>query len=134
MRHHFATLSACLCVTSAFVLGPVGTACAASPRVVRTVPVDGDTGVDPTLNEVRVEFDQDMDRGSVAWVGGGETFPNMRGVPRWVSKRVCVLAVTLEPNHDYWLSVNSAEYTGFRNLAGRAGCTPSVEFQDDRRG
>ena len=88
------------------VLGLTAPALGDRPTVIKAVPDNGDTNVDPDLKEIRVEFDQDMDRGGFSWVGGGESFPKTRGRARWISARVCVLPVQLEPNHEYWLSIN----------------------------
>jgi hypothetical protein len=93
-------------------------ALAAPPKVIRATPRPGAQDVDPHLRFIRVEFDQDMQVGAHSWVGGGPQFPKLRCAPYWESARVAVLAVELEPNHDYWLSVNNPN---FRNFASRQG-------------
>lgn len=127
---------ACLCCswTMALALGWSGQAAyAKQPRVVRTVPADGATGVDPALNELLVEFDQDMNRGSFSWTGGGETFPKLRGRPRWVSKRICLLPVELQPDHSYVLGINSSRHHGFVNLAGEPAVAQPLRFSTAKR-
>lgn len=85
------------------------------PLVVYTVPADNETEVDPSLTELRVEFDQDMIRNSHSWVGNGPNFPRTRGNPYWESKRICVLPVELDPNYEYVLSLNGERAMGFKN-------------------
>ena len=112
-----------------FLLSVIGTstAVAAPPRVVKAVPGNGATDVDPGLREIRVTFDQNMSRGA-SWVGGGPTFPKTRGKQRWLNPRTCVLPVKLEPNHDYWLSINSDKFKNFRNTRGEAARPYPISF------
>jgi len=105
------------------------TAVGAPPRVVKAVPDNGDTDVDPNLSEIRVTFDQDMQQGSFSWVGGGPTFPKLRGKPLWIDARTCVLRVRLEPNHQYWVSINSNRFTGFRNKQGEPAVPYPMAFR-----
>jgi hypothetical protein len=98
------------------------------PTVIKAVPDNGDADVHPDLKEIRVEFDQDMDPGGYSWVGGGETYPKLRGRPRWISARVCVLPVQLEPNHEYWLSINSHTFTNFRSAKGEPAVPYPIRF------
>jgi hypothetical protein len=88
------------------------------PRVIEAIPDDDQTGVDPNLSQIRVTFDQPMDTGGFSWVGGGPSFPQTRGKPRWINDRTCILPVQLEPNKDYWLSINSNRFQNFRSKAG----------------
>jgi hypothetical protein len=90
-------------------------ALAAPPRVVEVTPKDGDRDVDPALRFVTVKFDQDMIEGSHSWCGGGETFPKLRTPPIWIDARTCMLAVDLEPEHDYALSINCPAAQNFMN-------------------
>ena len=88
--------------------------------MVRTIPEAGNLKVDPALAELRVEFDRDMSQGSFAWVQkSAETFPKTTGKPRWVTPRVCVLPVQLEPGREYWVGINGGRFQGFRDLSGR---------------
>ena len=98
---------------------PVAVSESGPPKVVKTVPENGATDVDPDLKFIRVTFNQNMTRGeNYSWVGGGPSFPKTRGKPRWVNARTCVLAVQLEPGHDYWLSINSDKFKAFRSVGG----------------
>ena len=111
-----------------WVTGSVA-AMAAPPKVIKAVPDNGATNVDPDLREIRVTFDQDMNRVSYSWTGGGETFPKLRGQPRWIDRRTCVLPVQLEPNHKYWLSVNSEQHKDFKNAKGEPAVPYPIAFE-----
>jgi len=110
------------------ILGLTASAPGDRPRVIKAVPDNGDTNVDPDVKEIRVEFDQDMEQGGYSWVGGGESFPKTRGRARWISARVCVLPVQLEPNHEYWLSINSHTFTNFRSASGEPAVPYPIRF------
>ncbi len=104
------------------------TAVAGPPKVIRAVPDNGQIDVDPNLREIRVTFDQDMSRGGFSWVGGGPSYPKTRGKPRWVNPRTCVLPVTLEPNHNYWLSINNNKFKKFRSRRGVSAKPYPISF------
>ena len=112
-------------LVAALVAGLVHAAAAAPPRVVKASPDNGATGVDPATPEIRIVFDQPMSRGGFSVVGGGETYPKTRGKPTWVNDRTCVLPVALEPEHEYWLSINSDRFTNFRSAGGETTSTRS---------
>jgi len=100
------------------------------PRVIKAVPDNGDQNVDPSLREIRVTFDQDMIVGeNYSWVGGGPSYPKTRGKPKWVDARTCVLSVRLEPNHEYWLSINSDTFKNFRSKRGAPATPYPISFR-----
>lgn len=101
---------AALCLTAAAFAEP--------PRVIRMVPDHGDSGVDPTLTEIRIEFDQDMAVDSQSICGGGPTFPKLTGRPRWDGPRAVIVPVALEPGKPYNLGVNCASFRNFKNVKG----------------
>ena len=105
-----------------------------APRVVKATPDHGDTNVDPNLAEIRVEFDRDMRMGSHSWVGGGETFPELVGKPKWINKRVAVLPVKLKPNHSYWLSINSNRFRNFKATDGTPATLYPISFTTGNAG
>jgi Peptidase family S41/Bacterial Ig-like domain len=109
------------------ILGLASTTWAEPPRVVKAVPDNGATGVDPLTREIRVTFDQPMGEG-FSFVGGGPAFPKTTGRPRWVDERTCVTGVQLEPGHDYRLSINSTRFAGFRNKAGEPAVPYPIAF------
>ncbi len=101
------------------------------PRVVRASPDHGEVGVDPTLREMRIEFDQDMSPLSRSICGGGPAFPidTAPDAPaaRWESARVIVVPLKLAASNEYRLSVNCPSARGFRSVGGEpARSTPIV--------
>jgi hypothetical protein len=86
------------------------------PRIVKTSPPQGETGVDPGLKEVSVTFDRDMEAG-MSWTGGAPLFPpvDKSRQARWTDKRTCVVPVKLEPGTFYRLGINSSSYQNFRS-------------------
>jgi Peptidase family S41/Bacterial Ig-like domain len=102
---------------------------ATPPTVVKSVPIDGATDVDPGLTEIRITFDQPMDPRGFSFVGGGETWPGTPGTrPRWVDDRTCALPVTLRPKHNYSLGVNNQTFTNFRSVQGEAAVPFPLSF------
>ena len=102
---------------------------AAPPRVAKSDPAPGARDVDPGLKEIRVTFDQPMlTDGSMSIVGGGPTFPNIVGRARWADDRTLVISCRLQPNHEYWLSMNSQTFTNFKNPAGDSAVPYPIPF------
>lgn len=99
------------------------------PRVVGTTPRDGERDVDPGFAELRVEFDQPMDPRGFSVVGGGPTFPKLIGRGRWFNERTLVWGWQLEPDHDYWLSINSDRFTNFRSSGGEPAVPHPIAFR-----
>jgi len=89
------------------------------PRVVGAVPDHGDAGVDPSLSELWISFDQDMGTGT-SICGGGPTFPKITGKPRWVSTRELVVPISLETGRRYEMSINCQSFQNFRSAVGEA--------------
>ncbi len=102
--------------TIVFVCAPA--TFAAPPKVVEAVPDNGDTTVDPALQELRVTFDRDMRQRGFSWCGGGTFFPEVTGKPYWDGARTCVLPVKLVPGHEYRLSINCPAAQNFRSSDG----------------
>jgi hypothetical protein len=107
------------------LLAVVFTAAAAAepPKVIKTVPESGARDVDPGLKELRIIFDQPMSPDGMSIVGGGPKFPKLGNEKRWEDPRTFVFKWELEPDHDYWLSVNSERFTKFRGVNGEP-CVP----------
>jgi hypothetical protein len=100
------------------------------PMVVRTVPESGSADVDPTIAELRVEFDQDMSPGGYSWVQDldrGE-FPEATGKAYWVSPRICALPVKLKPGVKYWIGFNVGRFKSFRSDAGSVADEAELSF------
>ena len=112
------------------MLGLCAVAQAAAPKVVKATPDDGQEDVDPKTTEIRIVFDQPMDRrGGWSIVGGGESFPQMIGRPRWIDEKTFVIRVKLKPGHEYWLSINNENFTNFRNVAGESAVPYPISFK-----
>jgi hypothetical protein len=102
---------------------------AVPPKVIETVPKNGDLNVDPTLQEMRFVFDQDMATGGYSICGGGPQFPKTVGRPRWVDKRTLTTRVTLEPDHEYRLGINCPSATNCRSAAGEPATPYPMTFK-----
>lgn len=99
-----------------------------APRVIRTVPENGDNNVDSGLSEILIEFDSDMRADGYSLVGGGPSFPKPTGQARWLDHRTWVLPVQLEPGHEYAFSINSARFTKFQGTDGVPAVPMPVTF------
>lgn len=116
-------------VVAALFLSSSVSVLAVAPKVVETVPRDGDRSVDPNLREMRFVFDQDMSRGGYSICGGGPNFPKTVGTPRWVDSRTLVVRVRLVPDHDYQLSVNCPSYKNCRSVHGDPAVPYPLRFR-----
>jgi hypothetical protein len=121
-EHINSTAAGILLVFAAVALG-------VPPKVVRTVPENGEEDVSPKLRQMRIVFDQDMDQSGYSICGGGPKYPKTVGKPRWVNKRTIVMRVKLAANHDYELSVNCPSYKSFRSVHGEAVRPYPVQFR-----
>jgi hypothetical protein len=104
-------------------------AIAGQPKVTQAVPADGSQGIDPASKELRIVFDQPMAPGGWSVVGGGETFPKFVGKARWEDDRTFVWSWRLEPDHDYWLSINSDRFANFRGTNGEPAVPRPISFR-----
>jgi RNA polymerase sigma-70 factor (ECF subfamily) len=87
--------------------------------IVATNPPQGARGVDPSLTEITVTFDQDMSTTGWSWTGGGPVYPETTGRPHYRDQRTCVLPVRLEPGRFYRVGINSKSHRNFRSVGGR---------------
>ena len=101
------------------------------PKVVKSVPENGDINVDPNLREIRVTFDQAMSHGGYSVVGGGESYPETLGekAGKFRGLRTFTLRVRLKPNHAYWLSINSQKFQKFKNRQGEPAVPYPLKFK-----
>ncbi len=90
------------------------------PKIVKLVPQNGATDVDPDLKAIRVTFNMPMGKG-FSWTGGGPRFPTVpegKG-PHWTNEgRTCVLPVSLKPDWQYELGLNSLSHINFSSQWG----------------
>lgn len=99
------------------------------PRVVSTWPQVFANDVSAGLAEIKVTFDRPMMNLSWSWVGGGETFPETTGLPRYdASKTTCTLPVKLLPGRFYWIGINSPRFRNFQTDSGVAAVPYVILF------
>jgi len=100
-----------------------------SPIVVSTTPVVFANDVSPELKKITVTFDQPMMNLSWSWVGGGDTYPETTGKPRYDhSKTTCSLPVKLEPGKVYWIGINSPQFNNFQTEMGVPAAPYAILF------
>jgi len=107
---------------------------AVPPKVAKAIPENGDQSVDPSLRQIRIEFDQDMSQGGYSVCGGGPKYPKTIGKPKWINKRTLAMRVKLQPNHEYELSVNCQSYRNFKNLQGESAVIYPIKFKTTTAG
>ncbi len=89
------------------------------PRVVRTIPANGDRAVDPSLTTLTVTFNEPMQDGSWSWAYTTlDSFPKMTGAPKYIDPYTSVLPVKLEPDKEYEVWINSSKFKNFKDKAG----------------
>ena len=94
-------------------------ATSSAPKVVKFVPANGATGIDPNeIHEISVTFDQDMMTDRCSWCGDGRNYPETTGKPEWKDRRTCVLPVRLKPGQGYVFGINSPSHRNFMSVSG----------------
>ena len=89
------------------------------PKIIATIPAMDATNVDPSLTEISVTFDRDMNRG-MSWTGGPPAFPDTPegGRAQWRDKRTCVLPVKLASGRKYRVGINAPSFRNFQSVEG----------------
>jgi beta-lactamase regulating signal transducer with metallopeptidase domain len=89
------------------------------PKIVKMIPKNGATDVDPNIKAIRVTFDVPMG-GGMSWTGSGENYPAGTGEsPKWSSDgKTCTMQVMLEAGHKYELGINSLNHINFQSRWG----------------
>jgi RNA polymerase sigma-70 factor (ECF subfamily) len=106
-----------------------GYALGVPPKVVKTVPQNGDENVDPGLRHIRIEFDQNMSQVGYSICGSGPMYPETVGKPKWRNWRTIEIQVKLKANHEYELSINCPGYRNFKNLLGEPAEIYPISFK-----
>jgi hypothetical protein len=75
------------------------------------------------LKELRVAFDMPMGRG-YSWTGGGDPCLGGDKKGRWIDDHTCVLTVTLKPDHQYKLGINSVYAVNFQSAGAGVPSDP----------
>jgi len=95
---------------------------AESPKIVRMVPENGATNVDPGLREIRIVFDRKMKTDSFALMyapGEEDQFPEQTGKVHYeADERTFVIPVRLKPGWTYKFGLNSRQAIGFMGQNG----------------
>ena len=98
------------------------------PSVVKTVPLCGDTAVDPGLSKISVTFSKDMKVTGHCWSWCGvqeDSFPVLSGDTEYLKdNRTCVLHVALEPEKTYAIWINVDQFQSFQDTWGH----PAVPY------
>jgi hypothetical protein len=123
LRHDIILFAAALLTVFA------ATVYAVPPKVIKTVPENGDQNVDPSIKQIKIEFDQDMSRNGFSICGGGPNFPDMIDKPVWADKRTLTAAVKLKPNHKYEMSINCPSYQNCKNIGGEPAEIYPIKFK-----
>jgi hypothetical protein len=116
------------------VLLVAGLSYAVPPKVIKTMPENGDSNVKPGPVKVRIQFDQDMDQGGMSITGVGENFPDIVGKPQWAGKRIIAFNAKLKPNHEYEFGINSQSFQKFKNTKGEPAEISRVWFKTSGAG
>lgn len=90
-----------------------------APKVIRMIPENGATDVDPELTEIKVFFDRPMLDKAWAVVGGGPNSPESAGKCHYEEGcKVFVLPVKLKPGWSYQFWLNRGQYNSFQSEDG----------------
>ncbi len=92
---------------------------AQAPRLIDSIPRNGDLQVDPGLSWMVFVFDHDMATAGYSFCGGGSTFPKGLDTAQWLDARLLVARAQLEPGHNYQFSLNCSNYRNFRDNLGQ---------------
>jgi hypothetical protein len=112
-----------------------GAACAEKdskpPRVISTFPTNGTQDVDPSTKEISVTFDEEMMDGNWSWAyTDKDEFPKIIGQAYYTENNTKnVLPVTLEPNKEYIIWINSAKHTNFKDKKGNSAVPFKFSFK-----
>jgi len=90
------------------------------PSIVEMTPANDAKGVSPATRQIRVTFNMPMGDG-MSWTGGGDAFPKVADgqKPTWSKDgRTCTLPVSLQPDHEYRLGLNSLSHNNFQSKWG----------------
>ena len=100
------------------------------PKVVGTVPADGETNVDPGLKEIRIEFDRPMNQNTLFIHVDDTKFPEFTGEFRWESTNtVFILGIQLEPDTEYGYGLNSELSQNFADEKGNPLLPCAIRFK-----
>jgi hypothetical protein len=101
------------------------------PHVTATSPRSGDLQVDPETSAIVVTFSEPMQDNSWSWVNeDSAVFPKIAGETRFSEdKTTNILPVTLRPNTEYVIWINSSDYKGFKDPSGNEAVPYRIAFK-----
>ncbi len=105
------------------------------PVVIKTLPQSGDTGVDPSVKEIRVTFSKEMMTDNQwSWVKmSDDTFPEIVGNIHYLKdKKTCVLPVRLEPGKTYVIRINRGKHNYFKDTNKNSAIPYLIVFETER--
>ena len=102
-----------------------------APRVIDTFPPNGAQDVDPTITEISVTFNEEMDNSSWSWAYRDPTrIPEMPGDPYYTDQnKRNILPVKLEPNKEYVLWINTEKFNYFKDKNGNSAAPYEFKFK-----
>ena len=103
-----------------------------APKVVDTSPKAGDVNVDPATSELTITFDREMTPDSYSIVKNTTIgqFPELVGKPVISGdKKTYTQKIKLQPKTNYYISVNSSQYTNFKDSKGVSATPYVLEFE-----
>lgn len=93
-----------------------------APKVIESMPADGEVGVSAELGEITATFSTVMATEGWSWVTEiGVPAPVVTGLPFYVDDITTVLPVRLEPDTEYAIWVNSPDDRDLRKFASADG-------------
>jgi hypothetical protein len=104
-----------------------------APLVVQTIPNDGASDVDSTLDTIRVTFSRAMQPDDWSWAKElGSSAPVITGIPFYADERTAILPVRLQPETRYVVWVNSPDDEQLRKFQSSDGVSAPayrIEFR-----
>lgn len=102
-----------------------------APKVTATNPPNGSIDVDPSISEISVTFNEEMQDGSWSWAyTTRDKFPEINGDPKYTENyTINTLPVKLEPNKEYEIWINSQKFSNFKDKFGNSAIPYKLVFK-----
>ena len=102
-----------------------------APGVVSTFPLNGSQGVDPSLTEISVTFNEEMMDQSWSWAYADKNkFPNINGQAYYTENGTTnILPVRLEPDKEYVIWINTSKHKNFKDKSGNSAVPFKFTFK-----
>ncbi len=102
-----------------------------APNVIATFPPNDSTDVDPSITEISVTFNEEMQDGNWSWAYTDKNrFPEMSGDPKYSEHNTKnTLPVKLEPNKEYEIWINSQKFSNFKDKSGNSAVPFKLVFK-----